>query len=334
MSLFRFGTRNTGLILSPTQIASVVLGVDTVPAAFTVGMWTLTPIVGGLRIEITSLPVDGGQPISALQYRLDGGAWATMSGTGTGNRDVTGLSPVEYDVELRAVNSVGNGAAGDLKSATPTGVATTLLGVTPISPSTAADSGDIAVGTIPAGCNACLVAGVYYSGTAGGPTSITGTFASVPAAGGALRIADAAGSLSVYAQALKVSAAGSDTIRIQRGSAYNDGPAVQIVWLQVADPDDFVRDYQVDRRPGGANVGASITITSQTTDLVVAWISRDTGDPGANTPAGTTQVGGYNQNNFATIATFTVNVPGSPSSTVTDPTTGQFWNNAHGFSIK
>jgi hypothetical protein len=92
----------------------------TVPAAFVAGNWTLTAGDTLLTANITALPSDGGSAITALQYRLDGGTAVAFSGTGTGSRNITSLTnTTEYDVEIRAVNSVGNGAWSDLKSATP-----------------------------------------------------------------------------------------------------------------------------------------------------------------------------------------------------------------------
>lgn len=114
---FRAGEPN--LVAASVIAAFTGGGGGVAPAAFVIGDWTLTPIAGGLRINVTTLPSDGGSAITALQYRLDGGSWVTMAGTGTGTRDVGSLSEVEYDVELRAVNAIGSGLASDIKSATP-----------------------------------------------------------------------------------------------------------------------------------------------------------------------------------------------------------------------
>lgn len=88
------------------------------PAAFTVGQWTATAGASSIVVDITALPAGS---ITELQYRLDGGTPVAFAGTGTGPRTITGLTPsTEYDVEIRAVNAVGNGPWSDLKSATPT----------------------------------------------------------------------------------------------------------------------------------------------------------------------------------------------------------------------
>ncbi|UXN74522.1 hypothetical protein N8D56_05110 [Devosia sp. A8/3-2] len=55
-----------------------------------------------------------------MQYRVDGGVWTALTGVGTGVRVIAGLTDgVEYDIDIRAGNSVGFGLASDVKSATP-----------------------------------------------------------------------------------------------------------------------------------------------------------------------------------------------------------------------
>lgn len=94
--------------------------ITTAPAAFTVGQWTLAAGDTLLTVNITAVPSNGGSAITALEYRLDGGAAVAFAGTGTGSRNITGLTnATEYDVEIRAVNAIGPGAWSDLKSATP-----------------------------------------------------------------------------------------------------------------------------------------------------------------------------------------------------------------------
>lgn len=93
---------------------------EVAPSAFEAGDWTATAGVEEIELDITALPDDGGSAITALQYRLDGGSWTNLSGTGTGVRTITGLTgAVEYDVQIRAVNAIGSGAASDTKSRTP-----------------------------------------------------------------------------------------------------------------------------------------------------------------------------------------------------------------------
>lgn len=92
----------------------------TAPAAFTAGQWTVTAGEGRFVLNINALPNNGGSTVTAIQYRLDAGAWVNLSGTATGSRTITGLNPQTYSVQIRAVNSIGNGPNSDTKSVTPT----------------------------------------------------------------------------------------------------------------------------------------------------------------------------------------------------------------------
>jgi hypothetical protein len=126
-----------GIAVRPQPAALTVSGVSagaTVPDAFTSGQWSLTAGDTLLTVGITALPDDGGSAITDLEYRLDGGSWTSLGGTTTGNYNLTGLTNgTEYDVELRAVNAIGNASASDLKSATPAAAAVsfTLSGTGP-----------------------------------------------------------------------------------------------------------------------------------------------------------------------------------------------------------
>ena len=95
------------------------------PAAMTSGQWTLAdkPSAGGdtLTVTLISAPSNGGSAITSYEYRRNGGAWSTLSGgTGLGARDITVLATTLANIELRAVNALGNAPASDTKSATPT----------------------------------------------------------------------------------------------------------------------------------------------------------------------------------------------------------------------
>lgn len=90
----------------------------TVPSAFEAGAWSITAGDEQADITISDLPDDGGDTITDVEYRLDGGSWA--SANGTSSFTIGGLTnDTEYDVELRAVNDIGAGTASDVKSVTP-----------------------------------------------------------------------------------------------------------------------------------------------------------------------------------------------------------------------
>lgn len=90
----------------------------TVPSAFSSGHWSIAPGSSSAAVTISALPSNGGSAIYDIEYRVDGGSWTSSGGTG----DFTILSlsnGVEYDVEIRAVNSVGASSASDTKQVTP-----------------------------------------------------------------------------------------------------------------------------------------------------------------------------------------------------------------------
>jgi hypothetical protein len=97
----------------------------TAPEAFGSGDWSIAPGDTIATVTITNLPVS----TTDIEYRIDGGAWT--SSAGIVSFVISGLTnAVEYDVELRAVNSAGNSAASDLKSVTPVGVSLAALMLT------------------------------------------------------------------------------------------------------------------------------------------------------------------------------------------------------------
>ncbi|RWR25293.1 fibronectin type III domain-containing protein [Sinirhodobacter populi] len=111
-----------------------VAAVDaTAPAQFATGGWSVVTgaAANEITLTVTTLPSNGGSPITALQYTVDGGnTWTALSGTGTGSRTLTMPAPAaSYTFALRAVNAVGPGPASAAKSAT-SGAASSALAAT------------------------------------------------------------------------------------------------------------------------------------------------------------------------------------------------------------
>lgn len=91
-------------------------------AAFVIGDWTLTnPATDGdLTVTITTLPTTT-EPISDIEYRVDGGSWISSGVATTTSFIISGLTnTVSYAVEIQAVNRFGASAISDTKNATPT----------------------------------------------------------------------------------------------------------------------------------------------------------------------------------------------------------------------
>lgn len=105
-------TRRTSLL------AIKEIGLATVPDDFATEDWSVASGNEQAVVTINSLPADNGADITDVQYRVDSGSW--VSSLGVSSFAITGLTNDHaYDVELRAVNSVGSGAASDIKSVTP-----------------------------------------------------------------------------------------------------------------------------------------------------------------------------------------------------------------------
>ena len=100
---------------------------------------SLTSSSGTLNVNFAAPTNSGGQPVTNYEYSTDGGStWVTRSPAATTSPlEVTGLTNGQsYDVQLRAVTSIGSGAATATSTASPNAAPT----VTAITPS----SGDVA----------------------------------------------------------------------------------------------------------------------------------------------------------------------------------------------
>ena len=88
----------------------------------------ITPGTGFLQVSFSAPASNGGSTITGYQYRLDGGAWKNTAGT-TSPKTITGLTNgTAYDVELRAVNSVGGGTPSEVATGTPFGLPSAVVG--------------------------------------------------------------------------------------------------------------------------------------------------------------------------------------------------------------
>jgi hypothetical protein len=91
------------------------------PSALVAGNWTATAAASSIVLDLTAIPASGTSAVSAIRYRLDGGAPVTLAGTGTGVRNITGLTPAQaYAVQLQLVTAVGESPWSDTKTRAPT----------------------------------------------------------------------------------------------------------------------------------------------------------------------------------------------------------------------
>jgi hypothetical protein len=120
------GTReytNSGGTTSVAATGSVTVDdLVAVPDAFDDGDWEFVngEDASTLEINILARPFDNGSALTDIEYRVDGGSWVSLGSTETGTYVLPGtVVGTEYDVEIRAVNAEGAGAASSVKSATP-----------------------------------------------------------------------------------------------------------------------------------------------------------------------------------------------------------------------
>jgi predicted phage tail protein len=91
---------------------------------------TITSISSGsqyLQVSFAA-PSNGGSPITAYEYRLDGGTWRSSVVMGS-PMTISGLTNGHtYQVEIRALNAVGPGGASNTVSAKPYGLPSAVAG--------------------------------------------------------------------------------------------------------------------------------------------------------------------------------------------------------------
>lgn len=119
----KIGAEGTGYVNYTTRTFSHPSLVPTVPFAFTVGQWSLADpeTDGDLTVTIIELPFNGRSDITDLEYSVDDAAWVSFGSTALGDHTISGLTnDVSVDIEVRAVNAIGDGPDSDVKAATPT----------------------------------------------------------------------------------------------------------------------------------------------------------------------------------------------------------------------
>lgn len=108
--------------VAPRLVGSATPPAMTAPAGFGGSAWSVSTGTTAAQIvlNIIAVPANGGSPITAIQYSLNGGStWSGLVGTGTGERVLTmPAANTAYNFRIRAVNAVGNGPASAAKSAT------------------------------------------------------------------------------------------------------------------------------------------------------------------------------------------------------------------------
>jgi hypothetical protein len=103
--------------------ASVITAFEIYATAAAPGSPTLLAVTGTsqteLRVDFSAGP-SGGSPVTGYQYSVDGGAWVNApAGASQGVFTIAGLNAqTTYNVQIRAVNSVGSGSSSNTVAGT------------------------------------------------------------------------------------------------------------------------------------------------------------------------------------------------------------------------
>lgn len=185
-----------------------------------------------------------------------------------------------------------------------------------------------AAGTItwPAGANAFTLAGNYYDGANQGITALGGSRITV----GQLLADPSAADMGAYAAWGRINSSGSDTISRTKAGSYSEGPTCQVQCYNVADPTNFVREGKVIGWPNSSGP-ATLSVLSQTTDLVDGMVMGDGGSTVTATITGFTAAGTEQVVNADKSRTYRADSPGASSTSMTGPNNS--WGSLALFSI-
>lgn len=189
------------------------------------------------------------------------------------------------------------------------------ISVVQLTPSTAADSGDLAV-TVPVGAQVVVAASTYFQYGPGNTWAASGSFCP------ALTVVQEPPDNSYMANwigAAKVTATGEQTFRVVGTASIEEGPAMVLIFLNNIDNvDDFIRQM-VCAPTTSAPQTLSASVTSTADDLVIAIEGKDVNGSFGTVPEGWTQIGSTVTHNNDSARVTTANTAGASSTTFTMP---------------
>lgn len=153
-----------------------------VPNTFATNQWSVTTGTNPaeININVSVLPAANGSPITAIQYRVGTGAWATLPDKVTGTYPVTmAATSTAYSISLRAINIVGPGNPSTPKTATsgaPAATAPAIFGPAQWALTTGTEPASLSLNvlSLPADGGSAITAIQYRVGS-GAWTALTGT---------------------------------------------------------------------------------------------------------------------------------------------------------------
>lgn len=199
-------------------------------------------------------------------------------------------------------------------------MASSLLGVEFVDLGLDADPAAANV-TVPVGTNAVVLAVLGYNNTGTEALdSLTCSFATLSS----IRTENGSGDASVNSAHGAVTATGAQTVTVSwngSGAAFLTELGMLVaIYIQADDPGNFFRDDDGDISFYSDATGAPVcTVSSETTDLVVG-VTTEYGGPTPGTPTGCTSVGTSASIGQSIARAYTVDAPGSPTTTVTSNT--------------
>jgi hypothetical protein len=163
--------------------------------------------------------------------------------------------------------------------------------------------------TVPAGANAFIIGSEYYSASSQSITFSGSGWMTVQASGGDW---DFNWANNAYA-AGKVTATGSQTLSVSATRTFDEGPTCQIIWLTVADPDDWILAHAA-VPPSASPTALTLNIASETNGLVLG-VFGNFSTP--SVPSGATQIGSSQTTNGHTALAYSVDSVGASTTSIT-----------------
>lgn len=163
--------------------------------------------------------------------------------------------------------------------------------------------------TVPAGANAFIIGSEYYNASSQAVTFSGSGWMTVQASGGDW---DFNWANNAYA-AGKVTATGSQTLSVSATRTFDEGPTCQIIWLTVADPDDWILAHAA-VPPNASPTTLTLNIASETDGLVLG-VFGNFSTP--SVPSGTTQIGDPQTTNGHTALAYSVDSVGASTTSIT-----------------
>lgn len=257
-----------------------ILNVYTVPSAMSSGNWAVATGASNLSITITvnALPSDGNAPITDIEYTTDAGAnWRSLGLAATGSTSVsvqsggTAMSAsTSYNILLRAVNSRGNAAQSDQKSATSNVALNPTLTYIGTLTSSLVSTGEVSLGSLTLAAENHLL---IFSGR-NADDIVSATVANVAATAVGTQIEDSGNTLKLRAFTITPGTPGSLEIEMIRSATTYGSWSCAVYEISNA----FVANQITGASSGGNPQVINLDTTTQSGDFYIGAAITNSGD--------------------------------------------------------